>query len=137
MVTVDHCPDETAVQLREYVRSHPDIRHDDYRDAENPVRESCYVLSEAYFHANGGEDGPFEVYRIGWGDIYPDGEGAHWFLRDSDRVVDLSLPSPEFGANVPWDEARHRAFITGYTPSERTQRLLRGIGREDVLVEVA
>lgn len=118
-------PDDTARQLREYVRQNPDVRHDDYEtDDVDPIREACYVLSEAYFHARGGTDSELEVYRIGWADVYDDADGAHWFLRDGDTVIDLSLPTPAYGRDVPWDAARHRAFITGYTPSNRTQNVL-------------
>jgi hypothetical protein len=118
--------DETAADLLEHVRQHPDLVHDDYQNHvdDDPIQEACYLLAEAYFHARGGTDGPFEVYRLDWGDVYDDAEGAHWFLRDDDRVVDLSLPTPEHGDDVPWEVARHRAFITGYDPSNRTERVL-------------
>ncbi|WP_181685811.1 hypothetical protein [Halorhabdus salina] len=121
-------PDETARQLREYVRDHPEVRHEDYRDAEDPLTESCYVLAEAYFHAQGGEDSDLEVYRLDWGEVYDDAEGAHWFLREGETIVDLSLPTPEDGHGLPWDLARHRAFITGYEPSNRTARVLEALG---------
>ncbi|RQG93744.1 hypothetical protein [Natrarchaeobius oligotrophus] len=122
-------PNDTARKLREYVRHNPDVRHDDYEsDGVDPIQEACYVLSEAYFHARGGKDAGLEVYRIGWADVYDDADGAHWFLRDSDdRVIDLSLPSPADGHGIPWDRARHRAFITGYTPSNRTQDVLNAL----------
>ncbi|AXR78999.1 hypothetical protein [Natrarchaeobaculum sulfurireducens] len=118
-------PDDTARRLREYVRNNPDVRHDDYEtDGVDPIREACYVLSEAYFHARGGTDSNLEVYCIGWDDVYDDADGAHWFLRDGETVIDLSLPTPAYGEDVPWDQARHRAFITGYTPSKRTSAVL-------------
>lgn len=117
-------PDDTACRLREYVRDHPDVRHDDYRDCDDPLQESCYVLAEAYFHARGGAASSLEVYRLDWADVSDDGVGAHWFLRADDTVIDLSLPTPAHGDTIPWDRAQHRAFITGYTPSNRTQRVL-------------
>lgn len=122
-------PDDTARQLRQYVRENPDVRHDDYTtDGVDPIEEACYVLSEAYFHARGGTGSQLEVYRLDWGDVYDDASGAHWFLRDcsagDDVVIDLSLPTPDHGEDVPWDDARHRAFITGYTPSKRTSNVL-------------
>lgn len=117
-------PDETARRLRHFVREHPDVRKDEYDHHDDPVEGACYVLAEAYFHAQGGEDSGLEVYRLDWSDIYDDAVGAHWYLRDGDVVLDLSLPTPADGEGVPWDEARHRAFITGYSPSNRTQRLL-------------
>lgn len=118
-------PDATARQLREYVRAHPDVRKDEYSGYDDPVEGACYVLAEAYFHAQGGEESDLKVYRLGWDDVYDDADGAHWFLRRDDTIIDLSLPTPDHGDNVPWDVARHRAFITGYSrPSNRTQRVL-------------
>jgi len=117
-------PDETARALREYVREHPEVRHEDYRDSDNPVRESCYVLSEAYYHLQGGQESGLDIYCLSWPDVDDDLEGTHWFLRDAEIVIDLSLPDPSHGDGVPWDVARRRAFITGYEPSNRTERVL-------------
>ncbi|WP_135535387.1 hypothetical protein [Halostella pelagica] len=126
-------PDATAERIRDYVRDHPEVRHEDYRNHSNPVRESCYVLAEAYFHAKGGTD-RFDVYRLDWGEVSADGTGAHWFLRDTDAagdtVIDLSLPAPADGDSVPWDAARHRAFITGYEPSNRAKSVLDALDLE-------
>jgi hypothetical protein len=121
-ITVE--PDETARRLRDYVRDHPEIRKDEYAGYDDPIEGACYVLAEAYFHARGGTDSSLDVYRLDWSEIYDDADGAHWFLRDGDTVIDLSLPTPADGDSVPFDEARHRAFITGYQPSNRTQRVL-------------
>jgi len=120
-------PDGTARELRDYVRDNPDVRHEDYRDADDPVREACYVLAEAYFHAQGGTDSDLDIYCLSWSDVDPDYEGTHWFLRD-DAVVDLSLPDPAAGETVPWEVATRRAFITGYEPSNRAQRVLDALG---------
>lgn len=125
-------PDTTARQLREYVRNNPDIRKDEYDHYDDPVEGACYVLSEAYFHAMGGdEDNDLDVYRLDWGDVYDDADGAHWFLRRDGTVVDLSLPTSAHGDDVPWDAATRRAFITGYTPSNRTQRVLTALDLAD------
>lgn len=124
MTVVLVAPDDIAQQLREYVRAHPDIRKDEYDHYDDPVEGACYVLAEAYFHACGGEESGLEVHRLDWSDVYEDAGGAHWFLRRGDTVVDLSLPTPADGDDVPWDAARRRAFITGYTPSNRAQRVL-------------
>jgi hypothetical protein len=124
-------PDQTAVRLRDYVRDHPDVRHPDYRECDNPVRESCYVLSEAYFHANGGTASNLDIYCLSWSDVDERYDGTHWFLRrnagdeiHSGPVIDLSLPEPAAGNDVPWDTARRRAFLTGYDPSNRCERVL-------------
>jgi len=116
--------------MREYVRDNPDIRKDEYAVDADPVNGSCYVLSEAYFHANGGVDSPFDVYRLGWNDVNDEWEGSHWFLRNGETIVDLSLTTREDGDNVPWEQANRRAFITGYEPSNRCERLLNGLGIE-------
>ena len=121
-------PDDDARRLREYVRAHPGVRKDEYNHYDDPIEGACYVLAEAYFHLRGGTDSPLDVYRLDWADVYDmGGEGAHWFLRDGDDIVDLSLPTPEHGHQIPWDEARHRAFITGYEPSNRTARVLEAL----------
>ncbi|MDS0280286.1 hypothetical protein NDI85_21105 [Halomicroarcula sp. S1AR25-4] len=125
-------PDPTAQRLREYVRNNPDIRKDEYDHYDDPIEGACYVLAEAYFHAMGGDtDSDLDVYRLDWGDVYDDAGGAHWFLRRDDTIVDLSLPTPAHGDDVPWDVAQHRAFITGYTPSNRTQRVLTALELTD------
>jgi len=121
-------PDDTARELREYVRDNPDVRKAEYDHYDDPVEGACYVLAEAYFHAKGGEASDLEVCRLDWGDVYDDADGAHWFLRDGDTIVDLSLPTPADGDDVPWHLATHRAFITGYTPSNRTERVLGALG---------
>ena len=125
-------PDTTAAQLRQFVRDNPSVRKDqyDYDDDVDPVQGACYLLNEAFFHATGDRD-TYDVYRLDWSDVDERLEGAHWFLRDdTDAVIDLSLPAPMDGVDVPWNQARHRAFITGYTPSNRTQRALEALGLE-------
>lgn len=117
-------PDETASRLRSYVRDHPDVRKARFQDHTDPIQGACYVLAEAYFHAKGGMESGLDVYRLDWGDVDEGADSSHWFLRDGSTVIDLSLPTPSDGANIPWDVAQRRAFITGYTPSNRAQRLL-------------
>lgn len=128
--TVTAVPDKTARQLREYVRTHPDVRHPNYRDCDNPIRESCYVLSEAFFHSQGGTDSDLDIYCLSWSDVDDTYGGTHWFLRRGDTVVDLSLPTPDAGDDVPWGMATRRAFITGYEPSNRCARVLNALDIE-------
>jgi hypothetical protein len=128
MTDIRVAPDRTARRLRAYIRANPDVRKAEYDHYDDPVEGACYVLAEAYFHARGGADSGLDVYRLDWGDIYEDADGAHWFLRDDGTIVDLSLPEPADGADVPWDAARRRAFITGYSqPSNRTERVLEAV----------
>lgn len=119
-------PDETAQQLREHVRANPALVKDEYRHPDDPIQGACYMLAEAYFHARGGPESDLKVFRLGWDEVYDDAAGAHWFLRDGPDgpVIDLSLPEPSDGEDIPWSLARGRAFITGWTPSNRTQRVL-------------
>lgn len=58
-------PDSVSQVLRDYVRDNGDIRKDEYAVDGDPINGACYVLSEAYFHATGGVESPFDVYRIG------------------------------------------------------------------------
>jgi len=131
MTTVLVEPDGVATELRDYVRAHPEVRHEDYRECDNPVQESCYVLSEAYFHAMGGQDSDLDIYCLSWADVDETYDGSHWFLRRNageamhqGPVIDLSLPDVQAGGSIPRTSATRRAFITGYSPSNRTERVL-------------
>jgi uncharacterized membrane protein len=120
-------PDATAEQIRGYVRDHPDVVKDEYLHEDDPIKGACYVLSEAYFHAQGGTDSGLDIYCLSWSDVDEQYDGTHWFLGDDGTVIDLSLPSASNGSAVPWDIARRRAFITGYEPSARCERVLEAI----------
>ena len=121
---VDVCPDGDAERIREYIREHPGVRLDEYTSDRDPLHGSCYVAAESYFHAKGGTDSGLGIYCLSWKDVAPGSDATHWFLMDGETVIDLSLPRPEMGDDVPWDVARKRAFMTGYTPSKRCQRIL-------------
>lgn len=120
-------PDATARQIREYIRSHPDIRKDEYATPEDALQGSCYVAAEAYWHADGGADSDLDVCCLSWSDVDPAYDGTHWFLRNENEIIDLSLSTPAEGDGVPWDTARTRVFITGYEPSQRAQTILEAI----------
>jgi hypothetical protein len=122
-------PDETAARIREYVRANPDLVHDDYADVADPLEGACYVLSESYFHASGGTDSDLDIYCLSWQDVDPAYEGTHWYLRRRDGPwVDLGLPERGDAEGVPFDAGTRRAFITGYEPSQRTERVLDALG---------
>lgn len=121
---VDVCPDDAARRIRGYIRSNPGVRKDEYTSDRDPLHGSCYVAAEAYFHAQGGTESGLDIYCLSWKDVDPDADSTHWFLRDGDAVLDLSLPEASMGENIPWDVARRRAFLTGYEPSNRCQRIL-------------
>lgn len=116
MIVVE--PDDTARRIREWLRANPGIAKDKYDAREGEVYGHCYVASEAYFYAMGGEDSDLEVYQLGY-----DGGGSHWFLKRPGEIVDLSIENPEDGHGIPYDDATHRAFIRGYTPSKRAERI--------------
>ena len=120
-------PDDTAWTLRQYVRDHPDLIYDEYKpERDRSLQGGCYVLAESYYHAMGGTDSNLDIYCLSWSDVgHPDG-GTHWFLRRAEdgAVVDLSLDSLDQAGHIPFDEATRRAFITGYEPSKRCERVL-------------
>jgi len=116
-------PDDTATRLRQYVRENPDIIYDEYQYEDGlSLNGACYVLSESYFHAQGGTDSGLTIHCLSWSDV--GGDGTHWFLKDDETVVDLGLDEREQAANIPYDVGTRRAFITGYEPSERCERVL-------------
>lgn len=123
-------PDDVARRLREYVRANPGVRKAEYRTDQDPITGACYVLSEAYFHAQGGTDSVLDIFCLSWSDVNEGYDGTHWFLRRNDVVIDLSLPKPVNGETVPWNVATRRAFITGYKPSNRTERVLGALDLE-------
>jgi hypothetical protein len=108
-------PDETAAEIRQWLREHPEIAKDKYHAERGSVEGHCYVASEAYFYADGGEDSDLEVYCLSHE------QGTHWFLKNPERgeILDLSIEAPEDGEHIPYEQATHRAFITGYEPSQR------------------
>ena len=119
-------PDQTAIDLRQYVRNHPDLVYDEYKpEDERSLNGACYLLSEAYFHAKGGTDSELTIHCLSWNDVVKhETDATHWFLRDGDVVLDLGLDCLEHAENIPYDAATRRAFITGYEPSNRCERVL-------------
>lgn len=130
-MTVFVRPNETAIRLREFVRTHPDLRSEPYDGPNGTVDGHCYVLAEAYFHAEGGQDSGLEIYCLSWSDVDDDLTGTHWYLRDPDRPawIDLGLPEPEDAEGVPFEAGTRRAFITGYEPSQRAEEVLEAVVR--------
>ena len=120
-------PDDVARQIRDYIRSNPDIRKAEYATPEDALNGSCYVAAEAYWHADGAADSDLEVNCLSWSDVDPAYDGTHWFLRRDNEIIDLSLATPDDGEHVPWDTARTRVFITGYEPSQRAETILEAI----------
>ena len=132
--TVRIVPDATASRLRTYVRRNPDVVHDDYEDAaeEDPIEGACYTLAECYFHASGGQDSDLDIYCLSWSDVDgvdDENDRTHWYLkRRGGPWIDLGLPTPEDADNVPFDVGRRRAFLTGYEPSNKCERVLDDLG---------
>jgi len=123
-------PDETAARIREFVRVNQDLRPDEYDGRDGTVAGLCYVLAESYFHAQGGTDSDLDIYCLSWSDVDPDYGGTHWYLRrgESGAWVDLGLETAAEGDDVPFGMGTRRAFITGYEPSNRTERVLNALG---------
>lgn len=112
-------PDETAQRIREWLRTNPEIAKEKYNATRGSVEGHCYVASEAYFYADGGEDSDLDVYCLSHSN------GTHWFLKNPENgeIVDLSIEKPQDGYSIPYEDATHRAFITGYTPSQRAEKI--------------
>lgn len=110
--------DEVADRICEICASRPDLLKPEYRNRENKhaLEGFCYIASEAYFHAKGGYDAGYTVWRISH-------EGdTHWFLKDPDgQVVDLT--AEQFESPVPHGEATKTGFLTR-EPSQRAQKIL-------------
>ena len=129
-------PDDTARRLRAYVRSNPGVVHEDYREAasEDPIEGACYTLAECYYHASGGQDSELDIYCLSWADVEGVGDesdSTHWYLkRRGGPWIDLGLPTPAAGDSVPFDVGRRRAFLTGYEPSNKCERVLDDLGIE-------
>lgn len=112
-------PDPNARRIRKWLREHPEIAKGKYDAREGSVEGHCYVASEAYFYARGGEGSGLDVYCLSHAD------GTHWYLRDpdGDYWIDLSIETPADGGLIPYREGTRRAFITGYEPSKRSERV--------------
>jgi len=117
-------PDETARRIREFLRENPEIAKDKYHAERGSVEGHCYVASEAYFYADGGVESDLDVYCLSHS------HGTHWFLRNGDEIIDLSIEDPRQGQEILYDQATRRAFITGYTPSNRCKELMDECGFE-------
>lgn len=115
-------PDETARRIRAWLREHPEIAKGKYEAEKGSVEGHCYVASEAYFYANDGEESGLSVYCLS----HPG--GTHWYLRDGDVWVDLSIPTRYHGRDIPYADGRRRAFIMGYTPSKRAEQVNEALG---------
>jgi len=122
-------PDRAAVEIRSYLRAHPELQHDEYARRGDPLLGLCYPAAEAYYHVH---DCTHDVFCLSWEEVDPEYSGTHWYLREpgAGRWIDLGLPVDLPMADLPpFGQGRRRAFMTGDDPSERTQQVLRGIGR--------
>ncbi|WP_337653267.1 hypothetical protein [Halomontanus rarus] len=122
-------PDETARRIRAYVREHPDLRKNEYDGRDGTVEGMCYLLAESYYHSTGARDSGLRIYCLSWADVREDGAGTHWYLRDGEDGpwIDLGLEKPWHGTHIPYSAGRHRAFMTGYEPSNRTKSVLEAL----------
>lgn len=119
-IQVSHEPDEVAASIREFCRSHPELRKDSYQTEEKDVLDGhCYVASEAYYHATGRT---LDVYCLSW-----DRPGTHWFLHDGNRFIDLTGDPDD---EIAYEDGVKKGFLTGDTPSKRAQKVLDAIDVE-------
>lgn len=105
--------DSLAHKIRRHLT--PDLLKPEYRGASHPYAGHCYVASEAYWHLTGKRYKPMVIRHEG---------GTHWFLRDGDRVIDLT--AEQFSTPIPYDAARGCGFLTR-EPSKRARELMRRI----------
>lgn len=122
-------PNTTATEIRDYVLNHSDLIYDEYESPPNSLNGGCYILAESYFHARGGTDSPLDIYCLSWSDVDASLDGTHWYLRNTETGtwVDLGLDTPNQAEDVPFGSGTRRAFITGYEPSKRAQRVLNAL----------
>jgi hypothetical protein len=80
-------PHERALALRIIAARNPKFLRKNYREMHaakdvvcDPMTGFCSQLSVALFHATGGKNGPYRVFRIDKEHL--GGEGTHWFLVD-------------------------------------------------------
>lgn len=122
-------PDEKAYKIREYLRSSPELLKKEYDspDRKTSLEGLCYPLSEAYYHATNRE---LDVYCLSWSDVDESLDGTHWYLRDPDshEFIDLGLPFESDIDLPPFEVGRCRGFITGDSPSQRTEVVLESLG---------
>ncbi len=121
-------PDQDALQIREYLREHPELQMDGYDtgEDEDPLLGLCYPAAEAYYHLR---DCDPEIYCLSWSDVegVDDVDATHWYLREADgqqRWIDLALPLMPPVDLPPFEQGTHRGFITGDDPSERARQVL-------------
>jgi len=115
---VEVCPESVAKRIREYLRKHPEIAKGKYNAQKGSVEGHCYIASEAYFYAKGGQDSNLDIYCLSWSDVDPNYSGTHWYLKGDDWI-DLSVETVAQAEQIPFEKGRRRAFITGYKPSQR------------------
>ncbi len=121
-------PDRDAFRIREYLRETPDLRKGRYTEADmDPLEGLCYPASEAYYHVTGKH---LDVYCLSWDDVDPSLDGTHWYLRDPDsgEFIDIGLPFTQVTDLPPFEVGRRRGFMTGNTPSKRTEMVLEDLG---------
>lgn len=121
-------PDAAAHAIRHYLRAHPELRKEEYiRPGDDPLHALCYPAAESYYHVR---NCTLDVYCLSWSDVDQSLSGTHWYLREPDdgRFIDLGLAADFPCGTPPFEQGRRRAFLTGDTPSKRTQQVLAGIG---------
>ncbi len=116
-------PDETAARIRSWLRQHPEIAKDKYDAEKGSVEGHCYLASELFFYANGGEDSELNIHCLSW-----DNGDTHWYLSNDIVYLDLSIPTMRQAIQIPHEKGRTRAFLTGYEPSQRAETVNDALG---------
>lgn len=121
-------PDDSARRIREFLRDSPDLLKESYEpQSDDPLEGLCYPAAEAYYHVTGCS---LDIYCLSWEMVDPELDGTHWYLRDPEtkEFIDLGLPVDQGVDLPPFEAGRRRGFMTGDTPSKRTQYVLESLG---------
>jgi hypothetical protein len=117
----------------------PDLIDRSWQDQarEKPLNGYCYVASEALYHLWASVRGfkPAQMYvHTGNGVRY-----SHWFLRRDwlgqyqGEVLDIT--AAQFGrVRIPYRLAKGCGFLTGETPSNAAQEIMRRVGYDPAVL---
>lgn len=107
--------------IQTLLRGNDRLRKPEFRGGPD-LRGHCYVASEVYYHAMGGEGLTPETVRH-------EG-GVHWYLRQDDGLV-VDLTAEQFTDTPPYSKGRGRGFLTK-KPSKRAQEIL--VRMEEIVI---
>lgn len=120
--------------IKEYVAGRDELlkNPDDTYPLNHPLAGHCYIISEAYFHLNGGYTA-FTVERCEVPVKEPNDGGTvrftHWYLRHRDTGEVLDLTAEQFteyehdDVEIPYEDGVSTGFMTK-EPSKRAKQII-------------